>query len=103
MSRSYLRSADKRPAVLRNHGRGTNGLLHKRVLFSHALEGIVQAWRVANWEEGISSLVKFALIEEGNGIRLVFDQTGIPDGQKERLETGWHENYWKPIGSTRIR
>lgn len=58
---------------------------------------IVQAWRPANWEEGVYSLVKFELKEQGSETLLIFDHTGIPSGQAEHLEAGWHENYWKNI------
>ena len=33
----------------------------------------------------------------GAETRLVFDQDGFPDDQKEHLSKGWHENYWEPI------
>ncbi|MDF2681286.1 MAG: hypothetical protein K0R47_2476 [Brevibacillus sp.] len=73
------------------------GMIQGRTIELVPNQQIVQAWRVANWEEGIYSLVKFTLIEAGNGTRLVFDQTGIPEDQKEHLDKGWHENYWKPL------
>jgi activator of HSP90 ATPase len=58
---------------------------------------IAQAWRAANWEQGVYSNVKFELKEQGSGTLLVFDQTGIPQGQSEHLESGWNDNYWKPL------
>ncbi len=58
---------------------------------------IAQAWRAANWEQGVYSNVKFELKEQGSGTLLVFDQTGIPEGQSEHLESGWNDNYWKPL------
>ena len=58
---------------------------------------IVQAWRVANWEEGVYSTVKFELKEQGSETLLVFDHTGFPEEQGEHLATGWYDNYWKPI------
>lgn len=73
------------------------GMIKGRTIELVPHEQIIQAWRVGNWEEGVYSLVKFTLHEEGTGTRLVFDQTGIPAGQKDHLETGWHENYWKPL------
>lgn len=57
---------------------------------------IVQAWRAGNWEEGVYSIVKFELKEENSSeTRLIFDHTGIPEGQGPHLEAGWNENYWK--------
>ncbi|MFC5651827.1 SRPBCC domain-containing protein [Paenibacillus solisilvae] len=58
---------------------------------------IVQAWRVANWEEGVYSIVKFELKEQGSQTLLMFDHTGFPEGQGEHLSAGWHTNYWGPI------
>lgn len=58
---------------------------------------IVQAWRPARWEEGVYSLVKFELKEQGSETLLVFDHTGFPEGQGEHLASGWHTNYWEPI------
>ncbi|SDN41461.1 Activator of Hsp90 ATPase homolog 1-like protein [Paenibacillus sp. yr247] len=58
---------------------------------------IVQAWRVANWEEGVYSVVKFELKEQGSETLLVFDHSSFPEGTGEHLATGWHDNYWKPI------
>jgi activator of HSP90 ATPase len=58
---------------------------------------IVQAWRVANWEEGVYSIVKFEFKEQGSGTVLVFDHSAFPEGQGEHLASGWHTNYWEPI------
>ena len=58
---------------------------------------IVQAWRAGNWDAGVYSIVKFEFNEQGNETQLVFEHIGFPEGQKEHLEAGWHENYWKPL------
>jgi activator of HSP90 ATPase len=58
---------------------------------------IVQAWRVANWGEGIYSIVKFELQEHGSETLLIFDHSGFPEEQGEHLASGWHANYWDPI------
>lgn len=58
---------------------------------------IVQAWRAASWEEGVYSIVKFELKEQGSETRLIFDHTGFPEGQASHLESGWNENYWKML------
>lgn len=58
---------------------------------------IVQAWRVANWEEGIYSMIKLELKAEGSGTRLVLDQTGIPEDQRDLIERGWPIRYWEPL------
>ena len=61
-------------------------------------ERIVQPWRVANWEPGVYSIVKFEF-EKINDIetKLVFDHAGFPEEHKAHLEQGWHERYWGPM------
>jgi uncharacterized protein YndB with AHSA1/START domain len=58
---------------------------------------IVQAWRPAAWEKGLYSIVRFELIEHGEGTLIKFDHTGVPEDQLNHLSTGWGENYWKPL------
>ena len=59
---------------------------------------LVQAWRVGNWVPGIYSIVKFELEEVSNSeTKLIFDHTGFPEADKDHLEQGWHEKYWKPM------
>ncbi len=60
-------------------------------------ERLVQAWRPADWAPGVYSIVKFDLVREGAGTRLVFDHTGFPAGQAEHLAAGWKGNYWDPL------
>ncbi|OPH62172.1 hypothetical protein BC351_02780 [Paenibacillus ferrarius] len=58
---------------------------------------VVQAWRVANWEEGLYSIVKFELKAQGSETVLLFEHSSFPDGTGEHLASGWHTNYWQPI------
>lgn len=58
---------------------------------------IVQAWRVVDWEPGIFSIAKFALVEQGSGTKIVFDHTGFPQGLGEHLAAGWKSHYWEPL------
>ncbi len=60
-------------------------------------ERIVQAWRVADWEEGVHSIARFELKEQGAGTRIVFDHTGFPQGLGDHLATGWKLHYWEPL------
>ena len=60
-------------------------------------ERIVQAWRTAGWDQGVYSIAKFALVEQGSGTKIVFDHTGFPKGQGEHLAAGWKGNYWEPL------
>jgi activator of HSP90 ATPase len=60
-------------------------------------ERIVQAWRVVNWDPGVYSIVKFELVAQGSGTRIVFDHAAFPAGQGEHLAAGWQANYWEPL------
>jgi|SRR5882724_5696995 len=58
---------------------------------------IVQAWREKTWPEGVYSIVRFALADEGTGTKLTFDHIGFPKGAGHHLSVGWYENYWEPL------
>jgi len=58
---------------------------------------IVQAWRVADWDDGIYSVVRFDLKDHDGGTRIVLDHAGFPDGSAEHLAEGWHARYWEPL------
>jgi len=58
---------------------------------------LVQAWRPQDWPPGVYSIVKFELVDQGTGTRLVFDQTGFPASDAEQLAQGWKMNYWRPM------
>ena len=58
---------------------------------------IVQAWRVVDWDPGIYSIVKFELIQQGSGTKIIFDHTGFPQGKGQHLADGWKANYWEPL------
>jgi activator of HSP90 ATPase len=60
-------------------------------------ERIVQAWRVADWNPGVYSIVSFELKEQGPGTKLVFDHAGFPNGTGQHLAQGWKANYWQPL------
>lgn len=58
---------------------------------------IVQAWRAQSWSEGEYSIVRFELVEQDSGTKIVFDHMGFPKGQAEHLAAGWKSNYWEPL------
>ena len=58
---------------------------------------VVQAWRVADWEQGLYSIARFELTADGSGTRLTFDHSGFPKGQGAHLVEGWNANYWTPM------
>jgi activator of HSP90 ATPase len=60
---------------------------------------VVQAWRSGAWPEGVYSIVRFELSPEGQGTKIVFDQTGYPAGAQDMLSGGWTEMYWNPMNA----
>jgi activator of HSP90 ATPase len=65
-------------------------------------ERIVQAWRVAYWDSGAFSIVRFDFAEHGTEhgpeTKLLFAHTGFPQGDAENLLHGWKLHYWEPLG-----
>lgn len=58
---------------------------------------IVEAWRAVEWDEGVYSIARFELKEQGSETKIVFDHTGFPKGQGEHLAARWKTNYWEPL------
>ncbi len=58
---------------------------------------IVQAWRIGDWDDGVYSIVRIELKEQGSETRLILDHSGFPEGAGEHLEGGWHKMYWEPL------
>src|SRR5258708_36370265 len=49
---------------------------------------IVQAWRVAMWPEGLYSIVKFELRQQGSETRLIMDHVGFAQELRAHLNGG---------------
>lgn len=60
-------------------------------------ERIVQAWRVESWAAGEYSIVRFKLVEQGSGTKIIFDHKAFPAGLGQHLASGWKGNYWEPM------
>lgn len=73
------------------------GAIHGRQIELVPGARVVQAWRTKMWEPGVYSLVRFTLVAEGTGTKVVLDHSGFPDGQQEHLAAGWGANYWEPL------
>ncbi len=58
---------------------------------------IVQAWRVAAWDEGVYSIVRIELQKQGDETKLVLDHLGFDAAQQEHLDGGWHARYWEKL------
>ena len=59
---------------------------------------IVEAWRDIGWPQGVYSVARFELKDDGGGrTTIVFDHTGFPAGRGQHLAEGWHKNYWEPM------
>ena len=62
-------------------------------------ERVVQAWRMADWEPGVYSIVRFTLIPGGTGTRMVVDQDGYSDQLHDFLASTWRSFYFEPMTS----
>lgn len=61
---------------------------------------IVQAWRAANWPDGVFSVVRIELEGTGDGAtQLTLEHTGLPEEGAEHIDAGWAERYWQPLAS----
>jgi len=60
-------------------------------------ERVVQAWRVADWEPGEYSIVRFTLRPEGTGTRVVVDQDGYPARLHQAVANTWRPLYFEPM------
>jgi activator of HSP90 ATPase len=84
---------------------GTFSLFGGRIVGRHLElvpdERIVQAWRVAYWDPGVFSIVRFDFTEHGTEhgpeTKLLFAHTGFPQGDAENLLHGWKLHYWEPL------
>ncbi len=56
---------------------------------------IVQKWRTSDWPAKHYSIVSYTLIKNGNGTKLEFVQTGIPEDKYKDISLGWKEYYWE--------
>jgi len=89
------------PAEISRNVGGAFSLFGGRIVGRHVEllpnRRIVQAWRVATWDEGVYSIARFELKEQGAETKIVFDHTGFPNGRAEHLAAGWKANYWEPL------
>lgn len=61
-------------------------------------EKLTMQWRLSSWPSGLFSSVVITLKKEEAGVtRMEFAQLGVPDGEEERVKSGWHGNFWEPI------
>ncbi len=58
---------------------------------------IVQAWRVAGWDDGIYTILRIMLAPKNGGTTVILDQTGCPKEMTEHLAAGWQHRYWAPL------
>ena len=89
------------PAEINREAGGTfslfGGLILGRNIELVLKERVVQAWRPADWEPGVYTLVKFELKELGPQTRIVLDHTGFPEQNFRHLNSGWYTHYWEPL------
>ncbi|MEH6725363.1 MAG: SRPBCC domain-containing protein [Hyphomicrobiales bacterium] len=81
---------------------GGEAIMHDGQIIARNIElepgrKIVQAWRVAPWDEGQYTMLRIMLAAEGDGTRITLDQTGCPEDMTEHLAQGWEARYWLPL------
>jgi activator of HSP90 ATPase len=89
------------PAVISREAGGSfscfDGYITGRHVELVANQRIVQAWRADGWGQGVYSIARFELKEQGSDTKIVFDHTGFPNGLGEHLASGWTAHYWEPL------
>jgi activator of HSP90 ATPase len=98
-------SSAPHPTEISHDAGGAFSLFGGRIVGRHLElvpgERIVQAWRVAYWDPGVFSIVRFDFTEHGAGqgpeTKLLFAHTGFPQGDAENLLHGWKLHYWEPL------
>jgi activator of HSP90 ATPase len=70
------------------------GVIEGRQIKLAPAKRVVQAWRVANWNPGVYSIVRFELVDVDGSTKIIFDHTGIPAGAGDHLAAGWQSHYW---------
>ncbi len=58
---------------------------------------IIQMWRPPEWPEHHYSTITYDLAAEGDGCRLTFTQSGVPEAAVEGIATGWTSFYWEKM------
>jgi activator of HSP90 ATPase len=94
-------ASPSRPTEISHDLGGAFSLFGGRIVGRHLElvpdERIVQAWRVAYWDPGVFSIVRFDFTEQGARTKLLFAHTGFPQGDAENLLNGWKLHYWQPL------
>ena len=73
------------------------GLITGRNVELVANQRIVQAWRPADWDPGVFTLVKFELTDWASQTKVILDHTGFPESNFRHLDSGWYLRYWEPL------
>ena len=98
---AFAKATGDRPATI-GAGEGATfelfgGPIHGRQIELVPGERVVQAWRVAGWDPGVYSVVRFTLRAEGGKTRFVIDHDAYPAAQHDHLSGGWLANYIEPL------
>lgn len=58
---------------------------------------IVQSWRAGNWPEGHHTLVRFEVLPDGDGTKLVLDHDALLEEHVAHIDGGWEKMYWEKL------
>ena len=74
------------------------GYIHGRNLRIEQDNVIVQSWRTTDFKESDpDSQVMFHFSKKGDGTRLMFVHSKVPDRLAEEFRQGWIDYYWVPL------
>lgn len=61
---------------------------------------IVQKWRTNSWKSGHFSTVTITIDQGSDCTKVVFKQTGIPEGEEDATRANWNRYYWEALKRT---
>ncbi|MFA5774515.1 MAG: SRPBCC domain-containing protein [Ilumatobacteraceae bacterium] len=73
------------------------GAIEGRTLELVPNERIVQAWRVADWPQGVYSIVRYEFSGDNKRTEIKLTHTGLPEDAAEHIAVGWQNMYWTPL------
>jgi Activator of Hsp90 ATPase homolog 1-like protein len=74
------------------------GVLEHSQMLAHRRQRHVEGSReVADWPDGVYSIVRFELDSSGDETRLTLDPDGHPAEAEPHLGGGWHKMYREPL------
>lgn len=61
---------------------------------------IVKKWRTNSWKNGHFSTVTIDIDQQSDHTKVIFKQTGIPEGEEDATRSNWNRYYWEALRRT---